>query len=224
MSISLAFLAAAATQRMPQAQQRSNLRSQLDELGIMVIPDHLVLEHKRHELDRLRLGSLRYWTPVLNAVILVLEVVSAFRFTVRRHGELIGLPLWLACMAVCAIGAACMNAWHSDIGTLLFGIPSLAGALAFILAMALNVSGRTLNRATSHWERMPLREWQNGLPLAASSIADRIGFPRVALKVEYLRDDPFLVAERGWGPFRESAYVAAWGTGNQRLDRFADYI
>ena len=76
---------------------------------------------------------------------------------------------------------------------------------------------------TGYWwaERVPSTQDLYGIRPQLRARAERVSLiPGARIYREVLNDDPFLYAERGFGPLKERVYFGAYDTHNHELDNF----
>lgn len=199
-----------------------SLEADLYACGIPCLDIARVRKHKRDMLDGLRPGMWRYFY-VLPCTMVRIVNVSFDTY------------LWLSFVSMVAGIAASMTFMRPtsiDSGAYLvcalvgLSLPTLAYLTTLLVALVL----KTVNRdwfeyefepSGAYWKRtryIPARvDWLAAAPNMPSHIcrraecAEQIDGTR--LYVEYLQEDPFLVACRGRWPLREETYIGAWNTG-----------
>lgn len=206
---------------------KSSLQEEVEALGVPILPRVAVRKHKKQMIQACRPGVFRFIGPtILGVMYLSCLLVGAVPVLIWRRYRSDTLPstvlllsfgLSLAFLAV----AAWIAHWPM---WLAFNLPMFGFLATFVLVS----SWPKLSTSTSHWEATCITvaggnaytKYTFVIPRALQQRAELVTtIPGTRLVIEHFQDDPFLVAERGFGPFAERVYVGAWDTGVKKFDR-----
>lgn len=71
--------------------------------------------------------------------------------------------------------------------------------------------GTTLRDARVRWRRIPLSRYRRTVDAGVEVRAKRaLEIPRVRVVVEELWEDPFVIEEWGWGPWKQRVCIGYW--------------
>lgn len=105
-----------------------------------------------------------------------------------------------------------------------FAVGLIPLSCVFALALVTGASSEDLRRVT-RWRRSSLYRYDrtpgaNPITLRLRERATRVHeLTGSRIMIDSYNTDPFLVAVRGWGPWKEEATIGAWETGVPELDR-----
>lgn len=196
------------------AARPASFREELAAIGIPIVPARLLEEHKAR-LMRGRSPLLRMIWHVLSTV----SLVKPLRYLERQ--TLLMIPLAFMCsvsISVLAIAASFLGGHYVYFLT----VPiAFSGCVLFatVPALASLSAGWARARISAAGEMAFVDQSSVSMPIILQPRARQaLSLPGTRLIVEFIDEDPFLYVVRGWGPFAESIPIAAWRTGNQRLD------
>lgn len=207
------------------------LQDELHRHDIPIIPFEEVQEHQRMTLRALRPGAWRFIGPLFRAVsnfcavfwgATILQEWS--KYTAKR------IPPWVLLLPVAVVMLSTLSVIVASLAgapesVLLWICVPLGAFLIGILLSRAERNGARLAEVTSAWVMGRINIRGFGAISDVPHLPERLRMraceastiPATRLYVEYLEEDPFVVAVRGHGLFTEKVYIGAWGT-NSHFD------
>jgi len=200
---------------------------------IPVLPKGAVIAHKQKELRRQQKSYGRALGAVLGFAFRafgILSLLGPLKAWERERTETFGVVATFA-YGMALLVATLAGFYGAMLGSPWFCLGFLPG-FGFAGRNALQdfIERSPIGLAFAEWSRVRVVAGKNWFRAPDSLlIPDHVHaraaraqglIPGARLYVEYLTQDPFLAVVTGFGPWEEKEYIAAWGTGDKKLDSF----